>query len=674
MALESLETKLMRYLSYNTQADPDAKTKPSNPTEKTLGQLLVNEMQALGCVQVGEYTTNGGYFVMGKLKSNITDLSKWKLVPAIGFIAHLDTSFTYPYSKNIVKIHTIEQLYQEYGINLRAKANSEGEYENWLTNGIIVGEDIGSSIGIKNKAGIAEIMGMLEYLYNHPEIPHGKICICFTSDAELGRAMDQIRAQGTPVQATNASNQKLYYNPTTDVLTTVNSGPVEPVMELNGGFDAQLAYLVEAEGQNIIQYNNYSVIDFEIKFKGIAAAGQAEEEAQLNAIKNACIFVAEVITYDNSLTMDNGTGLVFFRALNGDYREALLEVQIKAVNQSDLADKVQTFKTLLYKSKGYTENYVFLTQTAKHYNVREKIPQSQIDLAIAANYQHYARATSSTPIKNGYSAATLTDLGIPAITISSGGYNFYTYRECIPVPALDDIRDVLVQIVSLAYSKDFRDDFPFYVSLPNQEKIYTKSLLHFDNAFSISDPALDTANEYVIETPSGTYTTEQKKFGAGALKALRDTKNTTTACTIKGVVLGNQTFTIDFWFYATGIRDLHIFEHQEKIIHLYNNEIYFNNERIVNNRWVNNNLNKWVHVAYVYNHEIGLLNFYINGKNTASINSRLLQATRNDLKLLVKGPEDNYDQYIDEFRLSIGTCRWKEEFTPPTSSYNLEFN
>lgn len=679
---ESLKDKLYRYISYNTQADPDATTTPSNPTEAALGSALKTELEAYG-LTTSIATANGGYYVMGSLPSNINDMSKWENTPDIGFIAALDTSYNWPYSSETTLINSIETLHFDYGIDLRSKALSDAEYQNWILKGIVASKSPHyCSLGLKSKTAITVIMGMLQYFANHTEVPHGKISICFASGIELGKGFDTIQDQGELIERLNASGSKVYYDQLNKHTTVINSGPVVPVMELRGGFNPQMAFLIEAEGHTIIQADNYSIMEFELQFKGEKIGGQFDEEASINAIENASKIVYDILAYERLHMNDK---LCFIKSLIGDYIDATMVIQIRALSELEMKNRISLLQTIVYGSSGYNKDYVMLSYTPKYINAKSKIPDSQIRLAAEATQQQFGRASTSTVCKNGYSAATLSRLGIPTVILSSGGYNYYTDRECVPIPILDDVANVLVNIITKAFEQcdTLIYDFPFQVSIPNDKKIYTKSLLHFDTEFNTTNGPEDEAmdlNNYTVLTPTGLFNTSNKKFGAGALEALHDSDTTTTAAIIQNVVLGNQTFTIDFWFRATGMRDLSIFTHQDGVIQVYNDEVYFNNEYVKVRHLIEDlSNNAWHHIAYVYEHAPqhapqSMLTFYVDGHRKAQILSKLTTTVNSNLRLLVKGKTDNYAQYIDEFRLTIGKALWSSEntsFTVPTSAYSI---
>ena len=680
---ETLKDKLYRYISYNTEADPNSNTTPSNSNEASLGNALKTELEAYG-LTASISTTNGGYYIMGSLPSNIVDANKWENTPDIGFIAALDTSYNWPYSSETTVINNIEKLYSEYGIDLRSKALSDAEYRNWILRGIIASKHPQFySLGLKSKTAITVIMGMLQYFKNNPEVPHGKIDICFAADIELGRGFDHIQDQGTLIERLNASGSKVYYDQINKHTTTINSGSVVPVMELRGGFNPQMAFLLEAEGHTIIQADNYSIMEFEISFLGERIGGQFDEEASINAIENAGRIITDILNYERLYMMNDK--LCFIKSLVGDYLNATMVVQIRSLNELEMKEKTSLLKTIIYGSDGYKKNHISISYTPKYINAKSKIPDSQIRLVAQATQQQFGRASTSTVSKNGFSAATLSKLGIPTIVLSSGGYNYYTDKECVPIPILNDVSNVLINIVTKAFEQcdTLVYDFPFQVSIPSDKKLYTKSLLHFDTAFNTTNSPDDEAmdlNNYTVMTPTGIFNTTNKKFGAGSLEALWDSDTTTTAAIIQNVVLGNQTFTIDFWFRATGMRDLSIFTHQDGVIQVYNDEVYFNNEYVKVRHLIEDLCNDtWHHIAYVYEHAPqhapqSILTFYVDGQKKASILSKLTTVTNSNLRLLVKGKTDNYKQYLDEFRLTIGKALWSSEndsFIVPTSAYSI---
>ena len=180
--MEKITEKFLRYISVDTQSDPDSDTQPSSAKQLALLGMLKEELSAMGIdATLDEY----GY-VMASIPSNCGDD-----IPAIGFIAHADTS---PDASGAgIKPQIIEN-YDGGDIMLRGvpglalKTNDFPELAEYKGQTIIT-TDGTTLLGADDKAGIAEIMCMAEYVMEHPEFRHGPIKIGFTPDEEIGRGV-----------------------------------------------------------------------------------------------------------------------------------------------------------------------------------------------------------------------------------------------------------------------------------------------------------------------------------------------------------------------------------------------------------------------------------------------------------------------------------------------------
>jgi tripeptide aminopeptidase len=181
--LESVRERFMRYVQYDTQAKSNIDTFPSTPSQLEFAKILEEE-----CINIGlqEVRRDSNGYVYASLASNLKHE-----VPAIGFLAHMDTS---PDFSGVNVKPKITSNYNGGDINLgNGTILSPSEFP-CLKN--YIGQDIISAsgdtlLGADDKAGIAEILTAMEYLINHPEIPHGKICVGFTPDEEIGRGADR---------------------------------------------------------------------------------------------------------------------------------------------------------------------------------------------------------------------------------------------------------------------------------------------------------------------------------------------------------------------------------------------------------------------------------------------------------------------------------------------------
>ena len=176
--------KFLRYISYDTKSDDESITIPSTTGQMILAKQLVKELKEMGLTQVS--VDENGY-VMATIPSNVD-----KIVPTIGFIAHMDTAPDMP-GKNVnpkfVYNYDGEDIILNKDNNVILSPNDFPELKNYLGKTLIT-TDGTTLLGADDKAGVAEIMAAVEYLTQNPNAPHGTIRIGFTPDEEVGRGAD----------------------------------------------------------------------------------------------------------------------------------------------------------------------------------------------------------------------------------------------------------------------------------------------------------------------------------------------------------------------------------------------------------------------------------------------------------------------------------------------------
>ena len=411
----NLSAELLDLITFDTQAIETSTSVPSNSNITNLATLLVQELKSVNVLDAQIYSSATNYTVIGTLAANNYTLT----IPSIGFVAHMDTYKGLPGTTDPLVIHGLQSLYQDYQIDLRSKAYSESEINNWMADGVLVANDVGTCLGINNKAGIVEILGMLLYFKNNPQYPHGKIYIAFTSDAEIERSTDGI----------------LSY-------VDQNGDPI---------FKPDCAYCIEGSGQNIMSHSNYNISDMLVTIKGEGISGQSPEEANLNATRYAAQFISRLNNDDPTYTTNIGSGLTFIKKVSGTYLNMEIELQIRDMTSQGVNDRI-TYVVDILNSLDISSDYKSYRIINVLNNERTNIPTWVYDLAKSANYEVYARGVINTPIDGCYEPIKLTSLCIPSIVLSSGGYNFRTNHECIPLPALNICRDVLINIVKKAFT------------------------------------------------------------------------------------------------------------------------------------------------------------------------------------------------------------------------------
>src|SRR5574339_224472 len=197
---ESALDRFLRYVKIDTQSAEDQTTTPSTRKQLNLANLLAKELTALGAqnVRVSEFG-----IVYATVPGHLADNSK---VPVVGFIAHMDTS---PEVSGANVNAIIHKNYQGGNITLPKDPTQIIKVDKTPVLKELIGDDIITAdgttlLGSDDKAGIAEIMTMIDTLKQNPQIKRGTIAIAFTPDEEVGGGIEKfdVKAFGAKVAYT----------------------------------------------------------------------------------------------------------------------------------------------------------------------------------------------------------------------------------------------------------------------------------------------------------------------------------------------------------------------------------------------------------------------------------------------------------------------------------------
>ena len=183
--MEKLVERFIRYAKINTQSAENSKTFPSTIVQVEFADILADELRSIG---MDDVTVDENGYLMATLPANAL-----KVVPVVGFIAHLDIS---PDLKITGINPQVVNLNYGKPVVLNAKNNivmTQLDFpvlNDYIGQSLVV-SDGQSHLGADDKAGIAEIMTAMEYLIQHPELKHGPVRIAFTPDEEIGRGADK---------------------------------------------------------------------------------------------------------------------------------------------------------------------------------------------------------------------------------------------------------------------------------------------------------------------------------------------------------------------------------------------------------------------------------------------------------------------------------------------------
>lgn len=401
----NITDRFLKYVSFATTSDENTGLTPSTPGQMVLAKYIVEELKGIGLADAN--VDENGY-VMASLPAN----SDEKL-PTIGFIAHLDTSPDMS-GKNIqpriVKYEGGDIVLNQEG-NIVLSLEQFPELAQYKGQDIIVtnGKTL---LGADDKAGIAEIVTAVEYLIQHPEIKHGKVCVAFTPDEEIGQGSHHF-----------------------DVAR----------------FGADWAYTMDGGEIGELEYENFNAASAKVLIKGCNVHPGYAKNKMLNALRVANQFAALMPENEVPEQTEGYEGFYHLVGMNGGVEEASLTYIIRDHNRELFEQRKTTFAAVAAKINAqYGEGTATVEVKDQYYNMREKIEPVMhiIDLALKAMEKANIRSKVQ-PIRGGTDGAQLSFKGLPCPNIFAGGHNFHGRYEYLPIPSMEKAAEVVLNIITL---------------------------------------------------------------------------------------------------------------------------------------------------------------------------------------------------------------------------------
>ena len=394
--------RFLNYVAYPTMSDDASETVPSSAKQLVLARDLQKELLTLGLTDA--YVDGFGY-VYATLPAN-TD----KDVNTIGLIAHMDTSSEA--SDTDIKASVV--AYNGGDILLNEKENivmtvSDYPYLAKYEGQHLIVSDGTTLIGADDKAGIAEIMTALETIIES-KIPHGKICVAFTPDEEIGRSADHFNVEG---------------------------------------FGADYAYTVDGGALGELEYENFNAAGARIEFHGVSIHPGSAKDKMKNAALIACEFNALLPADEIPSKTEGYEGFHHLAGMSGGIEYAELNYIIRdhdrakfEIKKNDFVKACETINAI------YGAGTAVMKLTDSYYNMKEKIEPHMYVIDRAKQAMEDVGVTPNVvPIRGGTDGARLSFMGLPCPNICTGGENFHSRFEFVSVEAMDKITDILVKLI-----------------------------------------------------------------------------------------------------------------------------------------------------------------------------------------------------------------------------------
>ena len=395
--------RFLNYITVETTSSEKEMTRPSTPGQRNLTEQLAREMRELGLTDVYISDADGAAF--GTIPAN-TD----RALPAIGFLAHVDTSEAAS-GKN-VRARIVENY--DGGRIMLSDTVSMSPEDGFTGLLDVIGEDLivmdGTTLlGADDKAGVAEIMTMAELLLKSDR-PHGTVKVAFTTDEEIGAGPDLFDVKR---------------------------------------FGCDFAYTVDGGPLGELEYENFNAASAEIRFRGVGVhPGDAK-----NKMKNAAAIAAEYQMLLPGEQVPEHTegyeGFIHLTEMSGD----VVSAQLRYILRDHDLDKLRNKEKLMedaaaYLNRKYGPDTVETELKETYYNMREMVePHRHLIETAQQAFVSQGVEPKTVPIRGGTDGARLSFMGLPCPNLSTGGYQFHGIYEFIPVRALETMPKVLLEIV-----------------------------------------------------------------------------------------------------------------------------------------------------------------------------------------------------------------------------------
>ena len=407
--MEKLLDRFLRYVAVDTQSNEDSETQPSTDKQLILLGTLRDELVAMGV----EATLDEYGYVMASIPSNIE-----AKVPAIGFIAHVDTA---PDASGADIKPQIINEYDGGEIELKGVpglALKPSEFPEMLhyVGQTLITTDGTTLLGADDKAGVAEIMNAVQYIVENPGFRHGEIKIGFTPDEEIGRGVVKFDVKR---------------------------------------FGADYAYTMDGGEVGELEFENFNAASAKIHIQGRNvhpgyAKGKMRNAILIGMELNSLFPVEQKPEYTEGYE-----GFFHLIGINGSVEEADMTYIIRDHDRALFERKKEVILECAgFINRKYGEGTVTPVVKDQYFNMREQVEPHYHVVEKAVKAMEMAGVKPKIqPIRGGTDGANLSFKGLPCPNIFAGGLNFHGKMEYVPLESMEKASEVILNIITL-YSEN----------------------------------------------------------------------------------------------------------------------------------------------------------------------------------------------------------------------------
>ena len=410
--MEKILDKFLRYIAIDTQSDEsfEGGKQPSAERELNLSRLLVKELQAMG-------VANASLDENGYVMASIPATPGYEKVPAVGFIAHVDTSPDAPgacTNPQIIPNYDGKDIPLRGVPGLQLKVSEFPELADYKGQTLIT-TDGTTLLGADDKAGVAEILCAMEYLLAHPGVPHGKLCIGFTPDEEIGCGVDHFDVKR---------------------------------------FGADYAYTMDGGAVGELEYENFNAAGVKIRIQGRNVHPGYAKGKMINALHVAHELDALLPAGERPEHTDGYEGFFHLTGLKGTVEQAEMSYIIRDHDRTRFEQRKEQMSGAVAEINRRYGEIVLLEMKDQYYNMREAVEPHYhvVEKAIRAMELSGVKPKVQ-PIRGGTDGARLSFMGLPCPNIFAGGLNFHGKMEFVLLESMEAATRVILALVNL-YATD----------------------------------------------------------------------------------------------------------------------------------------------------------------------------------------------------------------------------
>lgn len=397
----NISERFLKYVSFPTMSDESSETVPSTEKQLVLSRYLAEELTALGLSDV--CLDDKGYLyatLPANTKSSVT----------LGLIAHVDTSDAVSDGPIITKtvLYEGENICLNEEKNIYLKREEYPSLDRYVGNHIIV-TDGTTLLGADDKAGVCAIVSAVERIIKRGDA-HGCVKICFTPDEEIGRGADHFDVEK---------------------------------------FGADYAYTVDGGGIGELEYENFNAAAAKVEFHGVSIHPGSAKDKMKNAQLMAMEFNSMLPADQTPANTEGYEGFFHLIESHGDCEYAELVYIIRDHDKVKFADKKALFAEAAERiAEKYGEGSCTAYLKDSYYNMKEIIDEHMytVERAVAA-MKAVGVEPVIVPIRGGTDGARLSFMGLPCPNICTGGENFHSRFEYLPVESLEKVVDIVERII-----------------------------------------------------------------------------------------------------------------------------------------------------------------------------------------------------------------------------------